>query len=161
MKIFVKQVSTVFPTNASLLRVITNLQIKHSKVCNIYHVRVHFLPNWHCFWPKKAVFLLKQLQKVQNSQQILIRDKKAYIWAYNFRLSPKFSTGAPCATTQLLPPCPTKHGKILTKFHIQNLSQSDQSLKERLALWPNLGYQICNLSFPTSSLSSTSATVTI
>ena len=44
MKIFVKRVFTIFATNASFLRVITNLQIELTKICNIYHVIVHFLP---------------------------------------------------------------------------------------------------------------------
>ena len=52
-----------------------------SKICNICHVVVHFLPKKHCFWPKKALFLPKDLQKVCKSQQILIRDKIAYVRA--------------------------------------------------------------------------------
>ena len=49
MKIFVKRVFTIFASNASLLRVIANLQNKLSEICNIYHVIVHFLPKKHCF----------------------------------------------------------------------------------------------------------------
>ena len=66
---------------------------------------MHFLPKKHCFWPKKAFFLPKDLQKVRKSRQILIRDKIAYVRAYSFRSSPNFSAGAPRAPAQLLPPC--------------------------------------------------------
>ena len=38
MEIFVNRVFTIFATNASFLRVIANLQISLSKICNIYHV---------------------------------------------------------------------------------------------------------------------------
>ena len=41
---------------------------------------MHFLPKKHCFWPKKALFLPKDLQKVRKLQQILIRDKIVYVW---------------------------------------------------------------------------------
>ena len=66
---------------------------------------MHFLPKKHCFWPKKALFLPKDLQKVRKSRQILIRNKMAYVWAENFRLSPNFLAGATRAPVQLLPPC--------------------------------------------------------
>ena len=34
------------------------------------------------FLPKKALFMTKDLQKkVRKSRQILIRNKKAYVWA--------------------------------------------------------------------------------
>ena len=36
---------------------------------------VNFLPKKRCFWPKKALFLPKDLQKVRKSRQIFIRDK--------------------------------------------------------------------------------------
>ena len=75
MKIFVKRVFTIFATNASFLRVIANLQILLSKLCNTYHVIVHLLPKKYCLWPKKALFLPKDLQNVRKSRQILIRDK--------------------------------------------------------------------------------------
>ena len=81
MKIFVKRVFTIFASNASFLRVIANLQNQLSEICSIYHLIVHFLPKKHCFWPKKALFLPRDLQKVRKSQQILIRDKIAYVQA--------------------------------------------------------------------------------
>ena len=56
------------------------------------------------FWPKKALFLPKDLQKVRKLWQILIRDKIAHVRAQNFHLSPNFSAGATCAPVQLLPP---------------------------------------------------------
>ena len=49
MKVVVKRVFTIFATNASFLRVIANLQIQLSKICNIYHIIVNFLPKKHCF----------------------------------------------------------------------------------------------------------------
>ena len=49
MKPFVKRVFTIFATNVLFLRVIANLQIQLSKICNIYHAIVHFLPKKHCF----------------------------------------------------------------------------------------------------------------
>ena len=49
IKTFVKRVLTIFATNASFLRVIANLQIRISMICNIYHVIVHFLSKRHCF----------------------------------------------------------------------------------------------------------------
>ena len=49
MKIFVKRVITNFATNASFLRITANLQYQLSKICNIYHVIVHFLSKKHCF----------------------------------------------------------------------------------------------------------------
>ena len=49
MKIFVKRVFSIFASNASFLRVIASLQIQLSKICNLYHVIVHFLPKKHCF----------------------------------------------------------------------------------------------------------------
>ena len=55
MKIFVKRVFTMFATNASFLRLTANLQILHSKICNIYHVIVHFVPKKHCFDPKRHI----------------------------------------------------------------------------------------------------------
>ena len=81
MEIFVKHVFTIFASNASFLRIITNLQNYLSEICNIYHVIVHFLLKKHCCWPKKALFLPKDLQKVSKSRQILICDKIAYIQA--------------------------------------------------------------------------------
>ena len=68
---------------------------------------MHFLPKKHCFWPKKAPFLPKDLQKVRKSRQILIRDKIAYVRAQNFRPSQNFSAGATRAPAQLLPPWQT------------------------------------------------------
>ena len=65
---------------------------------------MHFLPKKHCFWPKKALFLPKDLQKVRKSRQILICDKIAYVQALNFRPIPNFSAGATRAPAQLLPP---------------------------------------------------------
>ena len=56
------------------------------------------------FLTQKALFLPKDLQKVRKSRQILICDKIAYVWAYNFRLSPNFSAGAGRAPVQLLAP---------------------------------------------------------
>ena len=47
MKIFVKRVFAIFATNESFLRVIPNLQNQLGKICNIYHVIVHFLPKKH------------------------------------------------------------------------------------------------------------------
>ena len=49
MKILVKRVFTILATNASFLRLTLNLQILLSKICNIYHVIVHFLPKKHSF----------------------------------------------------------------------------------------------------------------
>ena len=49
VKIFVKHVFTIFATNALFLRIIANLQIQLSKICNIYNVIVHFLSKKHCF----------------------------------------------------------------------------------------------------------------
>ena len=63
---------------------------------------MHFLPKKQCFWAKKALFLPKDLQKVRKSQQFLICDKIAYVWAKNFRPSPNFLAGAPR-------PCPGFH----------------------------------------------------
>ena len=68
---------------------------------------MHFLPKKHCFWPKKALFLPKDLQKVRKSQQILIRDKIAYVRAQIFCPNPNFSAGATRAPVQLLPRCHT------------------------------------------------------
>ena len=49
-QVFVRQVFTIFTTNASFfLRVIANLQIQFSIICNMYHVIGHFLPKKHCF----------------------------------------------------------------------------------------------------------------
>ena len=95
MKPLVKRVFTIFATNASFLREITNFQIQLSKICNIYHVIVHFLPKKHCFLLQNAPFLPKDLQKVRKSRQILLCDKIAYNWAQNFRPSPNFSAGPP------------------------------------------------------------------
>ena len=39
-KVFVRRVFAIFATNASFLRVIANLQIQFSIICNIYHVIV-------------------------------------------------------------------------------------------------------------------------
>ena len=52
----------------------------------------------------QQLFLPKDLQKVRKSRQILIRNKIAYVRAYNFRPSPNFSAGAARAPVQLLPP---------------------------------------------------------
>ena len=69
IRIFVKRVFTIFATNASFLRVITNLQIYLSTICNICrHVIVHFLPNKNCFLPKKTLILPKDFQKVRKSR---------------------------------------------------------------------------------------------
>ena len=38
----------------------------------MYHVIVHFLPKKHCFWPKKTLFLPKDLQKVRKSREISV-----------------------------------------------------------------------------------------
>ena len=62
MKIFVKRVFTIFATNASFLRVISNFRIWLSKICNIYDVIVHFLPKKHCFYPKRH-FLCPKISK--------------------------------------------------------------------------------------------------
>ena len=43
MEIFFKRVFAIFATNAPFLRVIASLQIQLSKICNIYHVKVHLL----------------------------------------------------------------------------------------------------------------------
>ena len=61
-KPFVKRVFTIFATNASFLRVISNFRIYLSKICNIYHVIVHFLPKKHCFYPKRH-FLCPKISK--------------------------------------------------------------------------------------------------
>ena len=81
MKPFVKRVFTIFATNASFLRVISNFRIELSKICNIYHVIVHFLPKKHCFYPKGTFFAHISQKKVRKSRQILIRDKIAYVRA--------------------------------------------------------------------------------
>ena len=75
------KVFAIFATNASFLCLIANLQISFSIIYNMYHVIVHFLPKKHCFWPKRALFSTKDLQKVRKSRQILICDKLAYIRA--------------------------------------------------------------------------------
>ena len=62
MKPFVKRVFTIFATNASFLCVISNFRILLSKICNIYHVIVHFLPKKHCFYPKRH-FLCPKISK--------------------------------------------------------------------------------------------------
>ena len=49
LKMFVKCVFTIFATNASFSRVIANLQVYLSMICNIYHEKVHFMPKKHCF----------------------------------------------------------------------------------------------------------------
>ena len=50
-------------------------------ICNICHVIVHFLSKKHCFWPKKALLLPKDLQNVRKSRKILIRGKIANVQA--------------------------------------------------------------------------------
>ena len=71
------------------------------------------------FLPKKALFMPKDLQKkVRKSWQILIRDKIAYVRAWNFRLSPKFLAGATRAPVQLLPPCVDAYFVILYTMFI-------------------------------------------
>ena len=57
LEIFVKRVFTIFATN---------LQILLSKICNIYHVIVHFLPKKYCFGLKKALFWPKISKKCVN-----------------------------------------------------------------------------------------------
>ena len=52
----------------------------------IYHVVVHFLPKKHCFWPKKALFLPKNIQKVRISRQIVISRQSR--WVQTFRRRP-------------------------------------------------------------------------
>ena len=42
---------------------------------------VNFLPKKRCFWPKKALFLTKDLQKLCKLRQILIPVKIAYVRA--------------------------------------------------------------------------------
>ena len=61
IQIYVKRVFTTFETNASFLHGNANLQIKLSIICNINYVKVHLLPKKHCFWPKKALLLPKDL----------------------------------------------------------------------------------------------------
>ena len=51
----------------------------------------------------------KDLQKGRKSQQILIRDKIAYVRAYIFVWVQTFSAGATRAPVQLLPPWLIKH----------------------------------------------------
>ena len=75
MKIFVKRVFTIFATNASFLRVIANLQILLSKICNKSHVINSAL------LAQKTLFLPKDLKKVRKSRQIFIRDKIACVRA--------------------------------------------------------------------------------
>ena len=48
MKIFVRHVFAIFATNASFLRIIANLQIQFSIICNMCYVIVHFKPKKHC-----------------------------------------------------------------------------------------------------------------
>ena len=48
-KIFVWRVFAIFATNASFLRVIANLEIQFSIICNMYHLMKHLLPKKHCF----------------------------------------------------------------------------------------------------------------
>ena len=43
-KIFVRRAFAIFATNLSFLRIIANLQILFSMICNLYHLRVHSLP---------------------------------------------------------------------------------------------------------------------
>ena len=82
MKTFVKRVFTIFATNASFLSIIANLQIQLSKICNIYHVIVHFLPKKHYFYLKRYFLCTKfSKKKVRKSRQILIRNNIAYVQA--------------------------------------------------------------------------------
>ena len=71
-KVFVRRVFAIFAKNASFLRVIANLQIQFSIICNMCYVIVHFMPKKHCLWPKRALFLPEVFQKVRKSRQILI-----------------------------------------------------------------------------------------
>ena len=94
-KIFVRHVFAIFRTNLSFLRVIEIFQIRFSiryNICNIYHIIVHFLPNKHCFYPKKTtLFLSKVFQQVRKLRQTSL----------NFPSESKlFGEGV----TQLLPP---------------------------------------------------------
>ena len=45
---FDRAIFTIFATNVSFLRVMAKLQIQLSKISNIYHVIVPFLPKKHC-----------------------------------------------------------------------------------------------------------------
>ena len=65
IKTFVKRVFTIFATNALFLRVIANLQIYFSILCNIFHVILHFLPKKYCFDP-------------MSSKKCVSRDKYQY-----------------------------------------------------------------------------------
>ena len=64
IKTFVRRVLAIFATNASFLRVIANLQIKLSIICNMYHVIVHLLPKKTLFLTKKSTFLVQRLPKI-------------------------------------------------------------------------------------------------
>ena len=75
MKIFVKHVFTIFAIKASFLRVIAYLQIELSKVCNIYHVIVHFLPKNTVFDPKRHFFCPKISKKCVNRDKSLFATK--------------------------------------------------------------------------------------
>ena len=79
IKIPVKRVFAIFATNASFLRVITNLQIQLSIMSNTYHVIVHFMPKKHCFNPKEALFRTRISKKLLNHNKFLYHNKKAYV----------------------------------------------------------------------------------
>ena len=57
--------STYLQFSRQMRRFCANSQI-YSKVCNIYHVIVHFLPKKHCFWPKRHFFCPKISKKCEN-----------------------------------------------------------------------------------------------
>ena len=66
-KFFVRRVFDIFVTDASFWRVIANLQVLLSKICNIFHIIMHFLPKKHCFLLfKKALFCAKISKKCVN-----------------------------------------------------------------------------------------------
>ena len=78
---FVKRVIAIFVTNASFLRVIANLHISTQyNMQYIPYISALFAQET-LFLTQKGTFLTKDLQKVRKSQQILIRDKIAYIQA--------------------------------------------------------------------------------
>ena len=55
--------SCYFRDKCVVLRVIANLHIQFSIICNMYHVIGHFLPKKHCCWPKRALYSPKSPKK--------------------------------------------------------------------------------------------------
>ena len=58
--------NAIFATNVSFLRVIADLQIQFSIICNKYHVIMHFLCKKCCLLSPKSTFLSQGFQQVKK-----------------------------------------------------------------------------------------------